>query len=318
MISLIITVLNEKNTLPDWLASIKQQTLQPDEVVIVDGGSTDGTWEWLQTISAAKLVVKQERGNIAHGRNVAIRQAKGTIVAVTDAGCVYAKNWLEELVKPVTSGQAHFATTAFGPWLKKEDSFITLLITAITIPKTAEFSQKGWLASSRSVAFLRSVWDTVGGYPEWIPICEDVIFDLKLKKNGVTEAYVTEPLVSWRPRTTLASFCKQLFRYTKSDGHGKLFLGRQLLRYAVYLGAIALLVWGSLWSLTALAVGMCLYSYKFWTRWWSFTKTKALPYRLAGSLCVPLVLALGDVAKMAGWPIGVVERYTGKIHYQTL
>ncbi len=318
MISLIITVLNEKDTLPEWFASIKKQTQQPDEIVLIDGGSSDGTWEQLQKYASQSVVIKQSKGNISHGRNAAIRKAKGDVIVATDAGCVYADTWFEELVKPILSGKADFATTGFGPWLNTSDTFVTHLIAAVTIPKKAEFSQKGWLASSRSVAFLRSVWDTVGGYPEWIPICEDVIFDLKIKSNGFREAYILEPLVSWRPRTNLSSFCKQLFRYTKSDGHGKLFFGRQLLRYVVYLGAIVLLMCGTALCIVVLLAGICLYSYKFLSRWWSFTKSKTWTYRLVGSLCIPFMLGLGDVAKMAGWPIGVFERKSGKIRYQSL
>src|SRR3712207_6085656 len=47
-VALIATVLNEAASLDDLLASVAAQTRPPDEVVIVDGGSTDGTWERLQ------------------------------------------------------------------------------------------------------------------------------------------------------------------------------------------------------------------------------------------------------------------------------
>ena len=47
MISLITTVLNEKNNLADWLDGVLSQTVLPEEVIIVDGGSKDGTWEML-------------------------------------------------------------------------------------------------------------------------------------------------------------------------------------------------------------------------------------------------------------------------------
>lgn len=47
-ISVISTVLNEVDAIDALLDSLMQQSVPPAEIVIVDGGSTDGTWEKLQ------------------------------------------------------------------------------------------------------------------------------------------------------------------------------------------------------------------------------------------------------------------------------
>ena len=47
------------------------------------------------------------------------------------------------------------------------------------VPAKIEF-RDDWLHSSRSVAFSKKIWQNIGGYPEWIPICEDIIFDLNI------------------------------------------------------------------------------------------------------------------------------------------
>ena len=47
-VSVIATVLNEAEDIDGLVSSLLQQTLQPAEIVVVDGGSTDGTWERLQ------------------------------------------------------------------------------------------------------------------------------------------------------------------------------------------------------------------------------------------------------------------------------
>ncbi|MCL6547733.1 MAG: glycosyltransferase family 2 protein [Alicyclobacillus sp.] len=56
-----MTVLNEAGALPALLDSIEAQTLQPDEVIIVDGGSHDGTRELLETW--AEVAAKQPYGD---------------------------------------------------------------------------------------------------------------------------------------------------------------------------------------------------------------------------------------------------------------
>ncbi len=318
MISLIITVKNERTVLPPWLESIKRQTLQPDEIVVVDGGSTDGTFEWLESVKSATFTVLQKKGNIAVGRNVAIQTAKGEIIVATDAGCLYEPEWLQKITDPLTIEGAEFCTTAFKPWLEVGDSLLLYLLAAATTPRQAEFAND-WLPSSRSVAFTKNIWQRVGGYPEWIPFCEDVIFDLTLQKRDTFPHYVREPLVSWRPRPSVAKYMRQLYNYTRSDAHGKLFYGRQVVRYSVYAGLTLLLIasfqLSALWLLPIILGGV-VYMHKFWLRLLSFSAEKKIPSRMLGVVLLPLVIGLGDIAKMTGFFIGLLERWSGKIRYQ--
>ena len=320
MISLITTVLNESNNLADWLDGVLSQTVLPEEIIIVDGGSKDGTWEMLQEKSRQNNLIKvwQHHGNISAGRNFAIAKAQGEIIVVTDAGCNYDINWFKKIVEPILSGQADFAATGFGPWFKPEDSLLTRLIAAATTPAPLEF-KRNWLPSSRSVAFRKEVWQQAGGYPEWIPLCEDVVFDLKIFKLGIKTAYIREPLVFWRPRTTLKNYFKQLFGYTRSDGHGKLWLKRQMTRYAFYSVNIILLYLGlkTGWLLAvALLFAWLDYLRKFWKRWFVYSQKLSLVSKIVGFILLPLVVIYGDMAKMCGWPVGVYERKIGKIKFQ--
>ncbi len=318
MISLIITVKNEHAGLGAWLASIRAQSLQPDEIVIVDGGSTDGTWEWLQEQASDLIKVYQHAGNISSGRNYAITKASHEIIAVTDAGCVYKSDWLKQLTAPLRAGDAAFASTAFFPWLEKTDGLLPLLLAAATTPAPREFRGL-WLPSSRSVTFTKSVWQAAGGYPEWIPICEDIIFDKVILRQGTTLKSDNTPLVGWRPRPSLAAYGKQLYRYTKSDGHGKLHIKRQLIRYAVY-GTllVCLLAVPSLWSywLVPVLLGAAMYMKKFWQRLAVYSAGRSMIFRAVGMILVPVVVGYGDLAKMIGYPVGVVERLTGKVQFQ--
>lgn len=318
MISLIMTVHNEEKVLPRWFESIEKQIRKPDEVVIVDGMSTDGTWDILEEyVKHAPFPVKtfQRDCNIASGRNSAIRHARGDIIVVTDAGCVYEPEWLEEITERLRHGEAHFVSTAFAPWFEASDRPLLYAIAAATTPALHEF-KKPWLPSSRSVAFLKSVWHSVGGYPEWIPLCEDVIFDLTLKKNGIKFVLLDAPMVKWRPRPTVWAFMRQVANYTRSEAHGKLNLHRQLIRFAVYGGSLALVVLSIIYTpffLIILALGFIFYMKKFWQRCLEFAKELPTGKKVTALVLTPLIIVLGDIAKMAGWVRGLSERTSGKI-----
>src|SRR3990172_3811501 len=100
-VSLILTVLDEGDHIRRLLESVAAQTRQPDEVVICDGGSGDNTVAVIQEY-AERLPLKivfAPGSSISQGRNVAIREATGEIIAVTDAGVWLEDGWLEELMK---------------------------------------------------------------------------------------------------------------------------------------------------------------------------------------------------------------------------
>ncbi len=319
MVSLIITVKNENTNIRDWFESLKTQTRFPDEIVIVDGGSTDGTWEYLQSIASETVHVFQEKGNIAHGRNYAITHATGDIIVATDAGCTYTNNWLEAILAPLESGEVKSAATAFKPWLKAGDSLVVVMVASATIPVYREFNKK-WFPSSRSCAFLKSVWSEVGGYPEWIPFCEDVIFDIKIEKKGNKTMLINDLLVAWRPRSTVSSYCRQLYNYTRSDAHGKLFYMRQSIRFIVYTALLALLtlvITYSLWFGGVIVIFGSIYMIKFWNRLFEFSKTKKISSRILGFVLLPVIILIGDCSKMFGWVVGLIERWSGKIKYQS-
>ena len=96
--SLILTVLNEADSLPTLLDSVAMQTVLPDEVVICDGGSYDNTVALLRAETRFPIRVIESHGaNISRGRNLAIAAAQNEIIAVTDAGVRLDKCWMERL-----------------------------------------------------------------------------------------------------------------------------------------------------------------------------------------------------------------------------
>ena len=150
-VSVILTVLNEAQSLPTLLDSLADQTRQPDEVVIVDGGSRDGTPALLRAEQArARLpltVIERPGANISQGRNTAIAAAQGEIIAVTDAGVRLAPDWLERLVSPLeklTGEEEDPTAPAVVAGFFKPDPH-TLFEEAMGATVLPELCEPGWL-----------------------------------------------------------------------------------------------------------------------------------------------------------------------------
>ena len=315
-VSVVATVLNEADSLPRLLDGLAAQTRPPDEVVICDGGSTDATLRLLEIESRLPLRVIQCPGaNISQGRNAAIEAATGEVIAVTDAGVRLSSRWLEKIVAPF--GDAGTQTVA-GFFVLDPRTVFEMAMGATVLPELREINPVHFLPSSRSVAFRKSAWAAVGGYPEWLDYCEDLVFDFRLRDRYGPFAFAPEAVVRFRPRPSLHAFFVQYYRYARGDGKANLWRKRHAIRYLTYLvagpliaaaGAAANPWW---WALYLISIpGM------FWTGWrrlarmWNDVSGGNLSsvQKLQAALWVPVIRVTGDVAKMVGYPVGVWWRW---------
>ncbi|MCS7062307.1 MAG: glycosyl transferase, partial [Anaerolineae bacterium] len=171
-----------------------------------------------------------------------------------------------------------------------------------------------FLPSSRSVAFLKSAWQAVGGYPEWLDYCEDLIFDFKLRARFGLPAFASDAIAYFRPRTSLTAFIKQYYRYARGDGKANLWWKRHATRYATYLIILPALLAGmmgapsSSWQVLCAALlgfGAGIYLRRPYRRLPAVWHTLPPLGKLMALLWVPVIRIAGDVAKMAGYPVGL-------------
>ena len=310
--SLVVTVFNEADSLDGWLHSLARQTRDPDEVVLVDAGSTDGTVERLQAMADgdSRVRVHVIPGlNVPQGRNEAIRRAKNALIAVTDAGTLLEPAWLESLLTPI---EGHPEIGVSGGFSAPDGRTpLEYALATIITPRPGEIDPHRYLPASRSVAFRRELWERVGGYPDWLRAGEDLVFDLRLKKAGARFAIAPGAVVRWHPRPTLWEFFKQYRHYARGDGHGHLWPKRHAIRFSAYLGGLALVALSVShpWLLGIAAAGFAAYASKYVRR-----VRQERPFGSRAGMAfayglVPVVMVTGDVAKMLGYPQGLWERW---------
>jgi glycosyltransferase involved in cell wall biosynthesis len=317
-VSVIATVLNEREAIERLLDSLEIQSRPPDEVVIADGGSTDGTLAVLTAWAASGRlplrVLRKPGANISAGRNAAIAAARGDVIAATDAGVRIKRDWLAALVAPFEAQEAgRFVAVVSGWFVADPQNAFETAMGATILPHLQEIKAETFLPSSRSVAFRKVAWQAVGGYPEWLDYCEDLIFDLRLRDLYGPSLFVPEAAVYFRPRSSLRAFFKQYYHYARGDGKADLWRRRHAIRYLTYLAAgpllVGLAVLQSPWWGLALLVGAAVYVATPYRRLWPMLKPYGLFDRLKAVLLVPIVRLVGDVAKMVGYPAGLAWRW---------
>jgi glycosyltransferase involved in cell wall biosynthesis len=241
-VSLVITTLNEGETIDELLEAIDSQIRLPDEVVVVDGGSSDRTLDLLRQWGDSRPWVRVESApgaNIATGRNLGIRTAAGPIVAVTDAGCVPEPEWLQQLEAGFSDPGVELVMGFYKP---DPRSRFEAMLSCLNLPDAQEVDPEKFMPSSRSVAFLKSTWSKAGGYPEWLEIGEDMYFNFRLLQVGVRRTFAPEAVVRWRLRPDLPRTLQQYFRYARGDALGGMYPERHAARFLTYLAAAVLLV----------------------------------------------------------------------------
>jgi glycosyltransferase involved in cell wall biosynthesis len=316
-VTLVSTVLNEARSLPTLLDSIAAQTRSPDEVIVCDGGSTDNTIDLLRAERRFPLrVIERPGANISQGRNVAITEASGEVIACVDAGVRLDPKWLEKLVAPITPTPSSPATqgraVSAGFFLPDVHTPFEVAMGATVLPQLADIQPEKFLPSSRSVAFTKAAWQAVGGYPEWIDYCEDLLFDLTLREKFGAFAFAPEAIAYFKPRSSLKSFFRQYYLYARGDGKANLWRKRHLIRYGTYLigvPAIALLGVISPWFWLLYVVGAVLYLKRPYQRLRPMLHHLSRSGQLKVIGWVPIIRMAGDIAKMLGYPVGVRWRW---------
>lgn len=215
-IAVVITTRNEEKSIHNLLDSIVIQTKKPNEVIILDAESTDETRKVIRSykpkIKGLKLI-KSKLVNRSKGRNRAIRKAKSNIIAVTDAGCMLKKDWLEKITHPIITKEAQavagFYLTSNSTIMQKSSAPFLAIMPDKIDPET-------FLPSSRSVAFTKKAWKEAGKYPEDVSFCEDLTFaqNLKLKNNLVVQP---RALVYWDHYKGINKFFHQIKNYASGD-----------------------------------------------------------------------------------------------------
>lgn len=273
MISLVTTVLNDRQGCEAFFEQMEAQIMLPDEIVIVDGGSKDGTWEFLQTYQTTKgytLKAIQDIGcNVARGRNIAIAESTYEIIVSTDVGCIWEPQWLAELAQPLLDNEQIEAVMGSWQvrWQDLTSDWSKVEYALLGQPRLIANSQSH--ASSRAISYRKLLWSRIGGYPEDLTLAgDDMVFALLLHQATDKVACASIPRCYWERPVTLQSFCKEARRNFFGGGeagiwfkHGLLVGSRLVLEAGFLITALCSLLLAQSGEISSIALGLFLASF---------------------------------------------------------
>lgn len=296
-ISVVVTVLNEAETIRLLLFGLLFQTHQPQEIIIVDAGSSDGTVQLIKVYQKKHphfpLKVFTKKGNRSVGRNYAIQQAKFEWIAITDAGCIPHDDWLEKLVKSALLNQADVVAGFYGS--SPRNAFETAVAPYMLVMPD-KVDENNFLPATRSMLLKKQAWKKVGGFNESLILSEDYDFAHRLKKAKFKFAFAKDALVAWWPIGSLKSFYQTTKGMAQFDAQAGLIRTKVYLVFARYLIFLLLLFQPGL-----AAVGALIYL------WWSVWKN--FQYLNHGWYYLPLLQVVSDLGVMTGSIRGIISPY---------
>jgi hypothetical protein len=208
------------------------------------------------------------------------------------------------------------ADVAAGFYRPLATTFLQRCFAATNMPEPEEVGP-GWLPSSRSVAFRREALEAAGGYPEWLPVGEDMYLNHRLLDIGARIQLAPDAVVAWRVRPTVRATWRQYARYAKGDAVAGMYPRRHAARFAAY-GLAGLAIATRSAPLLALgAAGGLAYARRPVTRAWRRFETDP-SRRMAAVAAVPAAMVLIDTAKMAGYASGLALRLRRAVQLRSM
>jgi glycosyltransferase involved in cell wall biosynthesis len=218
-ISVIVPFYNAERHIERCVTALLTQNYPPEryEIIMVDNNSTDQSAALVATYPRVRLISEPKRGAYA-ARNRGVGTAKGRILAFTDADCVPARDWLEEIVRSLTSPGVALVQ---GRRFYGNNSPAMAMLAAYESERAAfTFSSKSrglYYGYTNNMAVRRDVFDRSGPFLE-VMRGADSIFVHRVVEDYSCDAivYAGDARIRHLELTSVRGYLHKRFLYGKS------------------------------------------------------------------------------------------------------
>lgn len=315
-LSIVIPVYNRPDELKELLESLVMQTRLPDEVVIVEDGSTISSREIADSYTDTLPIkyFEKENGGQGFARNYGYERATGDFFIVFDSDCIIPKNYLAQVAQFLQSTPVD----AYGGPDAAHPDF-TIIQKAISQSMTSVLTTGGirgrkqhvgeYHPRSFNMGISSQVFEETKGYK--IPFMgEDLEFSTRIIKMGFKTALIPEAFVYHKRRTDLMRFYKQLKYFGRARINLTRFHPEQIKIIHIFplvftLGMLGTLLFWWIWPVLG-RVGTTLYGAYF-----ALIFLESLVVNR--SLLVAILTPVATLLQMAGYGYGLTYEWLRKL-----
>jgi cellulose synthase/poly-beta-1,6-N-acetylglucosamine synthase-like glycosyltransferase len=149
------------------------------ELVVVDNGSTDGTWEWLQAHAPNHARLLQHGGRVGEIRNHGVRHSAGSVICFVDADCLVEREHVNNVLRaldavPCAATGSRYALPERPHWIERSWD---------ALHATGTDGDRQYL-NGGNLSVRRSAFEAVGGFDPFLVSGEDAEFCYRLRAHG--------------------------------------------------------------------------------------------------------------------------------------
>ncbi len=193
-VSVIVPIHNRAALIPRVLGSVYQQSHLPDEIIVVDDGSTDGVREKIINTFSDVTYLYQKNKGVSAARNRGIQQAKGKWIAFLDSDDEWLPNKLEKQIQALENSSSVKVSHTNEVWMRNGKRINQLHKHKKQGGCIFKYCLPLCVISPSSVIIHRSVFDSVGLFDTTLPACEDYDMWLRICARHKVQ-YLQEPLI---------------------------------------------------------------------------------------------------------------------------
>ncbi len=207
-ISVIVPAYNAADILADCLDALLAQTRAPEEIIVVDDGSSDKTAEI--ACSKGVVVLTQPNQGPAAARNRGAEQASGDVLLFTDADCAPAPDWVERLIAPFADADV---IGAKGAYLSCQMGVVPRFVQQEYESKYRRLLRQSSIdfIDTYSAAYRRAIFLENGGFDPSFPVpsVEDQDLSFRLARKGYRMVFVPQARVVHRHDANLGEYVRR-------------------------------------------------------------------------------------------------------------